>query len=356
MTPTAVSRLAPLLRGAAHRVAAPSRHGVACPPPRAWFRPPSRAASRAQTSGTRASLGGEFATSPWVVPTWDVRVLFDGECPLCVREVNFLRAKDNGRGRLDLVDIASPAYDPGVNRGIDFVTAMGTIHGIKKDGTVLTGVPVFDAAYSAVGLGWVYAFTKNETAAKVAGKIYDFWAARRLQVTGRPSLTQVLEARSRREAANGATACAAEAKTDAKKEKQETRKPGVASDDEFDAFLARNVTRQITVVDARNPDFFVEPDDERFGGQEGSAPIGDCGTEKRPNAINAPFDRATKSLPTESITKKTNGDLTSPIITHCGGGGRGLAAKIFLEGKGYTNVVNGGGPAVSALWEKFGEK
>ena len=45
-------------------------------------------------------------------------MLFDGDCPLCVREVDFLRAKDDGRGRLDLVDIADPAYDPSLNRGI----------------------------------------------------------------------------------------------------------------------------------------------------------------------------------------------------------------------------------------------
>ena len=34
--------------------------------------------------------------------------------------------------------------------------------------------------------------------------------------------------------------------------------------------------------------------------------------------------------------------------------GRGQKAKEFLEAKGYTNVVNGGGPAVKELWDKFG--
>ena len=132
------------------------------------------------------------------------------------------------------------------------------------------------------------------------------------------------------------------------------RKPGVCSDDEFDAFLAANKREAIVVVDARNPDFSVEADDEKFGGPDGSAPIADCGTEKRPNAVNAAFDRVAKALPIEIVDAKTKGDLATPIVTHCGGGGRGQKAKEFLEAKGYTNVVNGGGPAVKELWDKFG--
>ena len=132
------------------------------------------------------------------------------------------------------------------------------------------------------------------------------------------------------------------------------RKPGVCSDDEFDAFLAANMREAIVVVDARNPDFGVEADDEQFGGPDGSAPIADCGTTKRPNAVNAAFDRVAKALPIELVEAKTKGDLATPIVTHCGGGGRGQKAKEFLEANGYTNVVNGGGPAVKELWDKFG--
>ena len=42
------------------------------------------------------------------------------------------------------------------------------------------------------------------------------------------------------------------------------------------------------------------------------------------------------------------------IITHCGGGGRGQKSKEWLEKEGFTNVVNGGGPQVSELWDMFG--
>ena len=136
-----------------------------------------------------------------------------------------------------------------------------------------------------------------------------------------------------------------------------SRKPGVATDEEFDAFLARNAERNVYVCDARNPDFSVEPDDEKFGGEGKSAPIADCGTSKRPRAVNVPFKRDEKRLDPEALRALENavgGDKTSPIVTHCGGGGRGQKAKEYLESLGYDNVINGGGPAVAELWAKFG--
>lgn len=38
-------------------------------------------------------------------------------------------------------------------------------------------------------------------------------------------------------------------------------------------------------------------------------------------------------------------DVTKPIITHCGGGGRGQKGKDMLVKMGFTDVLNGGGPA-----------
>lgn len=54
--------------------------------------------------------------------TWKIKLLYDGECPLCVREVNFLTKKDGGRGIVKFVDIADQDYSPEENGGVDFVT------------------------------------------------------------------------------------------------------------------------------------------------------------------------------------------------------------------------------------------
>lgn len=123
-------------------------------------------------------------------------LLYDGDCPLCMREVNFLRGRSTKYGDpINFVDIASPEYDPSVNGGISYEVAMGRIHGITGEGNILEGVTVFRAAYNAVGLGWVYSITTIPAIGWVADKIYDAWADRRLQWTGRPPLEEVLAAR-----------------------------------------------------------------------------------------------------------------------------------------------------------------
>lgn len=119
-----------------------------------------------------------------------------------------LKARDAANGRIDFVDIASPEYDPNSNMGLDYETTMKTIHAIFPDGTVITGVPVFRHLYEQVGLGWVYAVTKNPTVGRLAQNIYDFWAERRTQVTGRAALGVLLE--RRRLSEEGRVACRSE--------------------------------------------------------------------------------------------------------------------------------------------------
>lgn len=126
----------------------------------------------------------------------DLKLLFDGECPLCVKEVNFLKSR-NEKGLIAFVDLADPLYSPEENSGIRYETGMATIHGVYK-GNVMTGVEVFEKAYSCVGLGWVYSFTKVPALLTAANKVYDVWAKYRLEITGRPSLGDVLKARRMR--------------------------------------------------------------------------------------------------------------------------------------------------------------
>jgi len=120
------------------------------------------------------------------VDGWQFKLLYDGECPLCLREVRFLQRRD--RGRIWFVDIAAPEYDPALHGGIDFATAMGRIHGILPDGTVLRDMAVFRQVYALIGLGWVYGWTQWPGFRPLADWAYGFWAARRLAWTGRPDL------------------------------------------------------------------------------------------------------------------------------------------------------------------------
>ncbi len=124
--------------------------------------------------------------------SWKINLLYDGDCPLCLREVNFLQKKDAGRGLVKFTDIADLDYSPAENGGVDFETAMGRIHAVRADGTVVKNVAVFQEVYEAIGIGWMYAPTKWPIVGPVVNKIYDLWADQRLAVTGRASLAQVI--------------------------------------------------------------------------------------------------------------------------------------------------------------------
>jgi len=189
---------------------------------------PVRAASTASSAATTAKP----LPTPTSPPDWTVRMLYDGECALCMKEVNFLMKRDSAapRRRIDFVDIASDGYRADQNVGIDFETAMAKIHAIRPNGEVLTGIAVFRALYEAVGLGWVYSVTSSPPVERVANAVYDFWAKYRTRVTGREDMAEIFEARRRRlQAAEGGedllgsecrvdgSGCGADATTEASK-------------------------------------------------------------------------------------------------------------------------------------------
>ncbi|XP_042440822.1 uncharacterized protein At5g50100, chloroplastic-like [Zingiber officinale] len=126
---------------------------------------------------------------------WKIKMLYDGDCPLCMREVNFLRERNKSYGAIKFVDISSKDYSPQENQGLDYKTVMGRIHAIQSDGMVVTDVEAFRRLYEEVGLGWVYAITKYKPMATIANAIYSVWAKYRLEITGRPPLEDIMELR-----------------------------------------------------------------------------------------------------------------------------------------------------------------
>jgi predicted DCC family thiol-disulfide oxidoreductase YuxK len=128
-------------------------------------------------------------------------LLYDGGCPLCLREVAFLRRRDQRLNpqapRLAFVDIDAADYDPAAYAGISYRQAMGRIHALRADGRVLRDVAVFRAAYQEIGLGWLYAPTGWPGLEALANALYGLWARWRLQLTGRPDLDALCRCRSR---------------------------------------------------------------------------------------------------------------------------------------------------------------
>ncbi|MEM8722233.1 MAG: DUF393 domain-containing protein [Cyanobacteria bacterium P01_G01_bin.39] len=145
---------------------------------------------------TSASTSSDSAQA--TQPSWKIKLLYDGECPLCVREVNFLTKKDAGQGIIKFVDIARLDYDPQEHGGIGFATAMGRIHAILADGTIIRDVEVFRQAYESLGMGWIYAITKVPVLGAIADWLYGIWADWRLKLTGRPDLNLIIAEREKK--------------------------------------------------------------------------------------------------------------------------------------------------------------
>ena len=144
------------------------------------------------------SISPSLDSPSLAIAPWKIKLLYDGACPLCMREVNFLRKRDAGRGLVKFVDIAAEDYTAEANGGVDFATAMGRIHAVLPDNTVIKDVAVFRRVYEILGMGWIYAITKLPIVGFLADALYSIWADWRLALTGRPSLATILTERQNR--------------------------------------------------------------------------------------------------------------------------------------------------------------
>lgn len=112
-----------------------------------------------------------------------VEVFFDGECPLCAKEIAMLRALDR-RGHIRFTDIAAADFDPSaIGRSMDEL--MEEIQGRLPDGRFISGVEVFRRLYSAVGLSWAVAPTRLPGVSHALDLGYRLFAKNRLRLTGR---------------------------------------------------------------------------------------------------------------------------------------------------------------------------
>jgi len=112
-----------------------------------------------------------------------VEVFHDGACPLCAREMGWLRRLDR-HGRIRFTDISAPSFDP-ASVGMSFESLMARIHGRLPDGTIVEGVEVFRQLYAAVGFRRLAALSRLPGIAQLVGAGYWLFAKNRLRLTGR---------------------------------------------------------------------------------------------------------------------------------------------------------------------------
>jgi predicted DCC family thiol-disulfide oxidoreductase YuxK len=116
-------------------------------------------------------------------PGKSVEVFYDGDCPLCMREIRMLMRKDRAN-RIVFTDIAAPDFDASAY-GTTYAELMERIKGRLPDGTWIEGVEVFRQLYRAVGFGWLVAITRLPGLSHLLSLGYRAFAANRLRLTGR---------------------------------------------------------------------------------------------------------------------------------------------------------------------------
>jgi predicted DCC family thiol-disulfide oxidoreductase YuxK len=111
-------------------------------------------------------------------------VFFDGDCPLCTREIAFLRKRDS-RGQLRFTDIAAADFDAQAVTGRSQLDLMDRIHGRLPDGTMVEGVEVFRRLYGALGFRRLVSWSRAPGIAWLLDWAYRVFARNRLRLTGR---------------------------------------------------------------------------------------------------------------------------------------------------------------------------
>ena len=118
------------------------------------------------------------------MPMGSFEVFYDGQCPLCAKEISFLRWLDR-RQRIVFTDITNAGFDAQTMTGRSFDALMGSIHGRMADGSLVQGVEVFRQLYARVGFGGLIWLTRLPGLRHSLDAAYTLFARYRLRLTGR---------------------------------------------------------------------------------------------------------------------------------------------------------------------------
>jgi len=118
-----------------------------------------------------------------VNPSYAVEVFYDGDCPLCMREISLLRRLDK-KDSIRFTNLMAPDFDVS-STGTTWEALMDRIHGRLPDGTLIEGVEVFRRLYAAVGFRRAVALTRWPGISQLLDATYRVFAKNRLKLTGR---------------------------------------------------------------------------------------------------------------------------------------------------------------------------
>ena len=109
------------------------------------------------------------------------RLLYDGACPICSREVLWLHRRRPEA--FEAVDIAAKDFDADVY-GVTANQVDAFLYGIRPDGSVTVGMDSLREAYRLAGLGWLMNWTGWWPARSTFNAFYRWFARNRMRIGG----------------------------------------------------------------------------------------------------------------------------------------------------------------------------
>lgn len=113
-----------------------------------------------------------------------MEVFYDGDCPVCSREVRFLRRHER-LNSVRFTEIGSLGDRAPERAGRTREELMARIHGRMADGTVVEGVEVFRRLYDRLGWRLLVAPTRWPGIRQITEAAYRWFARNRMRLTGR---------------------------------------------------------------------------------------------------------------------------------------------------------------------------
>ncbi|MEN6450435.1 MAG: DUF393 domain-containing protein [Thermoguttaceae bacterium] len=105
------------------------------------------------------------------------KLLYDGDCPVCSREAEWLKRRDRN-DLLELENIAALGFDP-ARYGLSWAEVTGALHCVLPNGRVVRRMEAVRQAYRAVGLGWLVAPTRLPIVREALDGMYGLFARNR---------------------------------------------------------------------------------------------------------------------------------------------------------------------------------
>lgn len=109
-----------------------------------------------------------------------ITIFFDGQCPLCVREMHAIKRYDD-HNLIALIDINSEALTHYPD--IDPAEARTIILAYNNKGELIRGLDVLYQAWSLVGKGWIYAPTRWPLIKTLSDQCYLLFARHRYTIS-----------------------------------------------------------------------------------------------------------------------------------------------------------------------------